>query len=173
MMAVLVVAMFGLTHALVRTAVVQGISMDPTLHDGEYLLLDTLSYRLHAPQRGDIIVFHPPVDSRDYVKRVIGVPGDTIAVRNGTVYRNGSALSEPYVRLPHRYSFGAVRVPPGDLFVLGDNRDESYDSHLWRDGQGRPIPFLAANQVVGRAMVAVWPFNQWQVFTSPALGAGK
>lgn len=171
--ALLVVVMVTASRLAVQNVQVRGLSMFPTLRNDEYILVDTLSYRLHAPQRGDIIIFHPPVDHEDYVKRVIGLPGDLVAVKGGTVYVNGKSLSEPYVRMPHTYSWSARHVPPGHIFVLGDNRDASYDSHLWTDTQGQPIPFLAENQVIGRAMLAYWPPSDLHLFTAPAFAGVK
>ena len=75
--------------------------------------------------------------------------------------------------MPHTYSWSAERVPPGDLFVLGDNRDQSYDSHMWTNIQGQPIPFLAENQVIGRAMLSYWPPSDLRLFTSPAFAGVK
>jgi signal peptidase I len=167
--ALLVIVVFAASRMVVQNVQVHGTSMLPTLQNGEYVLVDTLSYHLHAPARGDIIIFHPPVDPRaDYVKRVIGLPGEAIQVTRGTVYVNGKALAEPYVRLPHTYSWGPGRVPRGDIFALGDNRDISYDSHLWRNDQGQPAPFLPTRQIIGRAMLAYWPAQDLHVFTSPA-----
>jgi signal peptidase I len=156
---VLVLAVVGATRLLVHTVQVRETSMLPTLQNRAFVLVDTLSYRLHPPRRGDIIVFHPPADqgSRDYVKRVIGLPGERVAIRHGTVTIQGKILREPYLRRPHTYSWGPARVPAGSLFVLGDNRDASNDSHLWRDDRGRPAPFLAESRVVGRVLLAYEP----------------
>src|SRR5438093_7771020 len=110
--ALLVLVVFAASRMLVQNVQVHGTSMLPTLQNGEYVLVDTLSYRLHAPERGDIIIFHPPVDpGEDYVKRVIALPGDVIRVTKGTVSVNGQVLPEPYVRRPHTYSWGPARVP--------------------------------------------------------------
>lgn len=164
----IVLIVVGASRLLVQTVQIQGPSMQPTLHTGELVLIDTLSPRLHGPNRGDIIIFHPPVAPRDdYVKRVIGLPGDVVKITDGTVYVNGHRLSEPYLHRPHTYSFPRTRVPAGDLFVLGDNRDISYDSHLW------PTPFLAENQVIGRAIVAYWPPSALRLFSPPATASGK
>jgi signal peptidase I len=164
--ALLVLLVFGASRLLVQNVQVRGTSMFPTLQNGEYILVDRLSYRLHAPQRGDIIIFHPPVaESEDYVKRVIGLPGDRIQVKNGTVYVNGELLREPYLRMPHTYSWGPGRVPSGDLFVLGDNRDVSYDSHWWG--------YLKENQIIGRAMLAYWPPKDLNVFSAPVFAGLK
>jgi signal peptidase I len=135
--------------------------MVPTLRVGDVLLVDEIAYRLHAPQVGDIALFTPPVYSagNDFVKRVIGVPGDAIGVRDGTVYRNGVALREPYENQPPGYDLAirnygiyvdgvpldpknadvppplrwqhSDRIPNGFFFVLGDNRNYSDDSHVW------------------------------------------
>ena len=171
--ALLVLVVVGVSRLLVQNVQVRGLSMYPTLQNNEYMLVDTISYRFHPPRRGDIIIFHPPVDREDYVKRVIGLPGDLVAVKDGTVYIDGKRLSEPYVRMPHTYSWGPERVPAGHLFVLGDNRDASYDSHLWTSDQGQPIPFLAEDKVIGRAMLAYWPPGQLHFFTAPAFAGVK
>jgi signal peptidase I len=155
----LVLAVVGVTRLLVHTVQVHETSMLPTLHSRDFVLVETLSYRLHPPRRGDIIVFHTPAGQgpRDYVKRVIGLPGERVAVIHGTVTINGQILREPYLRRPHTYSWGPARVPAGTLFVLGDSRDASNDSHLWRDDRGRPAPFLAESRVVGRVLLAYEP----------------
>lgn len=171
--ALLVVIVFGASRLLVQNVQVRGLSMYPTLQNGEYMLVDTLSYRLHGPDRGDIIIFHPPVDHEDYVKRVIGLPGELVAVKEGTVYIDGKPLKEPYLRMPHTYNWAAERVPSGDVFVLGDNRDQSYDSHWWTNAQGKPVPWLAENQIIGRAMLAYWPPSDLHLFTAPAFAGVK
>ena len=164
--AVLVLVVFGASRLLVQNVQVRGTSMFPTLQNGEYILVDRLSYRLHSPARGDIIIFHPPVaPDEDYVKRIIGLPGDRVQVKSGTVYVNGERLSEPYVRMPHTYNWGPGRVPAGDLFVLGDNRDVSYDSHWWG--------YLKQDRVIGRAMLAYWPPKDLNVFSAPVFAGLK
>ncbi|HEX5414606.1 MAG TPA: signal peptidase I, partial [Chloroflexota bacterium] len=154
---VLTLVIFVLVQSVVKNFRVEGSSMEPTLHDGEFLLVDKAVYwslgsafaqrvapsgvgeqssgRLflfHPPERGDIIVFRFPEDpSRDFIKRVIGVPGDTVAIRDGEVFVNGHPMQEPYIMAPPQYSMPPERVPAGEYFVLGDNRNNSSDSHVW------------------------------------------
>jgi len=165
----LVLVIGGAGHLLVRSVQVDGISMLPTVHTGELLFVDTLSYRLHAPQRGDIIILHPPVDTQEnYIKRIIGLPGDRVQVEHGTVYIDSKPLSEPYLHEPRTYNWGPGRVPAGDYFVLGDNRDVSYDSHMWPVGE----TYLARNEIVGRAVLAYWPLPDLHLFGGPAYAKG-
>lgn len=145
------VAIFVVTF-LLQISRVEGISMEPTLKGGEYTIINKLTYRWRVPERGDVIVFQAPTDAQaDYIKRVIAVPGETVEVKGGTVYVNGNPLSESYEENCPDYDFPAERVPAGHLFVLGDNRNRSYDSHLWVE------PFLPMSLVRGRASVVVWP----------------
>jgi signal peptidase I len=145
------VAVFVVTF-LLQISRVDGVSMQPTLSSGEFALVDKLTYRWRAPQRGDIIVFRSPDDPRvDYIKRIIGLPGDKVEVRDGFVWVNGKPLVEPYVPSRMYYTFERQIVPEGSVFVLGDNRNRSYDSHLWDD------PFLPMDRVQGRAGFIIWP----------------
>ncbi len=158
---VLTLVIFFLIQLVVRNFRVVGTSMEPNLHTGEYLIVDKISYRLSSPQRGDVIVFEPPVSAEgDYVKRVIGLPGDLVAIQNGQVVINGQPISEPYVVRPASYSMDARRVGPDELFVLGDNRNMSSDSHSWG--------MLPVDKVVGKALVAYWPPSLWGVIPSDA-----
>jgi signal peptidase I len=153
-------ALFLITF-VIRTFYIPSVSMVPTLQVHDVVLVDEIAYRLRSPATGDVAVFTPPVDSggSDYVKRVIGIPGDRISVFNGAVYRNGAALQEPYQNQPPNYTL-AIRdygiyvngraldphqanvpprqmwrapnsIPRGCYFVLGDNRNYSDDSHVW------------------------------------------
>lgn len=136
---------------------VDGASMEPTLATGEYVIVNRLSYRLGTPQRGDIIVFHPPLaPQEEYIKRVIGLPGDGVEVSNGTVYVNGKPLDETYLKTTTNY-IGTWRVPAGQLFVLGDNRNNSSDSHEWGT--------IAMDSVVGKAVVVYWPPPDWALIS--------
>jgi signal peptidase I len=149
-----VVLYFGINAVSVRVRV-DGFSMNPTLQDGEYILVNRLAYKLGNPVRGDIVVFSFPMDPKqDLIKRVIGLPGETISVQDGKVLVNGVPLDEPYIAAPPIYNNTWV-VPEGQLFVLGDNRNESKDSHEWG--------MLPMENVVGRAILIYWPPTQWQV----------
>jgi signal peptidase I len=151
-----VVLYFGINAVSVRVRV-DGFSMNPTLQDGEYILINRLAYKLGDPVRGDIVVFRFPMDpNQDLIKRVIGLPGESITVQDGKVMINGIPLEEPYIAAPPIYNDTWV-VPEGQLFVLGDNRNESKDSHEWG--------FLPLENVVGRAILIYWPPPEWQVIT--------
>lgn len=130
---------------------VENVSMQPTLYEDELLVVYKLAYQFGEPHRGDIIVFHhntePP---EDYIKRVIGLPGDTVAIQSGQVTINGQIINEPYIASQPAYD-GSWQIPQGMLFVLGDNRNRSSDSHVWG--------FVPQESVVGRAVVIYWPLN--------------
>ena len=130
--------------------------MEPNFYEGQFILVNKLAYKLGAPQRGDIVVFHNPNNpDEDYIKRVIGLPGDTLEIFNQSVLINGEPLDEPYeqnVLRPDTY-FGPVVIEPDHLFVMGDNRPNSKDSRSF--GQ------LSSDLVVGRAWVRVWPPTQF------------
>jgi signal peptidase I len=152
---VLAVILFLAINAISARVRVDGFSMRPTLQDGEFVLVSKLNYQFGTVQRGDIIVFHFPMDPKqELIKRVIGLPGDHITVGAGTVSVNGQVLNEPYIAAAPAYS-GNWDVPDGQLFVLGDNRNDSSDSHSWG--------LLPARNVVGKAVVIYWPPPLWEV----------
>ena len=153
---VLAVVVFIVLQATVRNFKVDGSSMDPTLADGEFLLVNRLvylridrgrlarivpfwrvreespRYAIHAPKRGEIIVFQFPLDpNKDFVKRVVGLPGETIEMRDGRVCVNGGLLEEPYLTVKDRSNAAPVRLKEGEYYVLGDNRSHSNDSRSW------------------------------------------
>lgn len=131
---------------------IDGSSMNPTLFDGQYLLINNISYFLDEPQHGDIIVFKHPKNDLNLIKRVIGVPGDHITIQNRQVFVNNTLLDEPYIQAAPTYS-GDWTVPEGAYFVLGDNRNNSSDSHQWE--------FLPADNILGKAIVIYWPPSDW------------
>ncbi len=148
-------ALFLVINALSARVRVDGFSMLPTLQDGEFVLVNRLAYRFDAPQRGDIVVFHyPPDPKQDLIKRVIGLPGDTVSIQGGVVRVNNELLLEPYIAQSPLYAGNWV-VPPGNLFVLGDNRNDSSDSHSWG-----MLPF---ENIVGKAVLIYWPFQNLQL----------
>jgi signal peptidase I len=136
-------------------------SMLPTLEISDRLVVEKLSYYFRLPKRGEIVVFEPPqqLQSQGYqkdqafIKRVVGTPGQTIQVKNGIVYVDGSPLKEDYIAEPPAYQMPAVRVPENHLFVMGDNRNNSNDSHAWG--------FLPKQNVIGHACFRFWPINRF------------
>lgn len=158
---ILTVVIFFLIQTVVRNFRVVGTSMEPNLHDGQYLIVDKISYRLGEPQRGDVIVFEPPTrPGEDYVKRVIALSGELVEIRSGQVFINNHPLDEPYVVRPGSYSMSPRRVGLNELFVLGDNRNSSSDSHNWG--------MLAQDKVVGKAWISYWPPSRWGVIPRDA-----
>ena len=130
---------------------VEGISMEPSLHDGQFVVVNRLAYRWHDLKRGDIIVFHfPPDPNRRFIKRVIGLPGDVVSIHDGQVYANGVSLTEPYHAEEPLYH-GEWRLTPSEVFVLGDNRNNSSDSQNWG-----PLP---ADEIIGKAILVYWPLE--------------
>ena len=171
-LAVILFLVINLISARVR---VEGYSMSPTLDNDEYVLINRLAYLRGNYQRGDIIVFRPPMypeatfwqrifglpnfndKYEDYIKRIIGLPGENVRITNGAVFINNVPLVEPYIAAPPDYS-GEWTVPPGQLFVLGDNRNNSADSHVWG--------FLPVKNILGKALVVYWPFPRFMIIPS-------
>lgn len=145
--------LFALINTLTARIRVDGLSMEPTLHSGEFVIVNRLAYRLGEPEIGDVIVFHPPNDpEQEYIKRVIGLPGDEVVIADQQVMVNDQLLVEPYIAAAPRYESSWI-IPEGSLFVLGDNRNNSSDSHSWG-----PVPL---ENVVGKAVIVYWPPSEW------------
>ncbi|MDP3488383.1 MAG: signal peptidase I, partial [Bacillota bacterium] len=143
----LVIRMF-----LVEVYIVDGNSMQPSLHDRERVLVNKLVYRFKGPEPQDVIVFrYPKEPDRDFIKRVVAVPGQTVEVKNGKVFVDGQATEEPYLKTPTHGAFGPEVVPANTLFVMGDNRNFSLDS---RDPS---VGFVPIANIKGKAMVIFWP----------------
>ena len=149
----LTAAIFLIVNAATGRFRIEGDSMEPNLHNGEYVLIDKISYLLHPPERGDVVVFTPPNNERDYIKRVIGLPGDTVEVTGGQIYVNGVALDEPYLPQVVLRDEPARVVEEGRYFVLGDNRNNSSDS--------RSFGTITPQSIVGRAWLVYWPPSDW------------
>jgi signal peptidase I len=152
---VLAVVLFFAINAVSARVRVDGFSMIPTLQNGEYVLVNRLAYKMELPVRGDIIVFvSPQSPDLDLIKRVIGLPGDTVKISAGKVEVNGQVLNEPYIAAAPIYN-GEWSVPEGSLFVLGDNRNDSSDSHAWG--------LLPIKNVIGKAILIYWPIPEWNL----------
>lgn len=153
-----VVLALGIRQFVAEARFIPSGSMEPTLQIDDRLVVEKISYRFNPPERGDIIVFQAPQSALDavgsttkdaYIKRVIGLPGDTVEVKEGKVFINGEALSENYIQAPPAYTWGPETVPDEQYLVLGDNRNSSSDGHVWG--------FLPQESIIGRAAVRFWP----------------
>lgn len=135
-------------------------SMVPTLHTGDRLVVEKVSYRFHPPSQGDIIVFQPPAElqrrgypqDQAFIKRIIGIPGKILKVSNGQVYLDGQPLKEDYIAEPANQPFPPVQIPEDQYFVMGDNRNDSNDSRYWG--------FLPRQNIIGRAAFRFWPVDR-------------
>jgi signal peptidase I len=141
-------------HAVIQTYVVREQCMEPDFYEGDRLLVNKLAYKFSGPQRGDVVILHPPFDIKlVFIKRVIGLPGDTVAVREGAVFINGTKLDEPYLKEPIAYTMPSQTIPENEYFVLGDNRNIANDSHSgWMVPQG---------ELMGKALMLYWPIRDW------------
>ena len=158
---ILAVAIFFLIQITIQTSVVVFGSMEPTFYEGQRLLINKVVYHFHEPERGDIIVFHPPHNQKtDFIKRIIALPGEYVEIKDGTVYihkendeGNVLVLDEPYIKeLPSR-PFKGDTVPKDEYFVLGDNRNNSNDSRNdWT---------VKREDIIGKAWLSIWPPNEW------------
>ena len=137
---------------LVKPFKIPSSSMEPTLIPGDRVLVNRLAYKYGSPQRGDVIVFLSPHDPNvDFIKRIIAIEGDTIEVRQGRVLVNNEPQVEDYVQATDVSNFSYQQVPPGHVFVMGDNRPDSQDSRLWES------PWLPEEDIIGKAFMIYWP----------------
>jgi len=155
-----IILYFGISFA-VQAVHVEGLSMYATLDDNDYLIANKIDYRLHPPQRGDIIILRPPTDnSKDFIKRVIALPGEKLLIRNSVVYINGRRLDEPYLpeawttfnNWPQNGADGQV-MRPNEYFVMGDNRNRSQDSRIFGP--------IGRDRIDGRAWFRIWPLDHF------------
>ena len=153
----LALVVFFALHFLVQNFRIEGTSMEPNLHDRQYVLVNKTAYWFgKEPQRGDVIVFQAPDQPQyDRIKRVIGLPGEEIEVKkDGSVYIDGALIDEPYLPSPNPGSYtGTWTVPEGEYFVIGDNRSVSYDSR-----SGGTVP---RGNIIGKAWLVIWPAGDW------------
>lgn len=150
----LAVVAFALIRLAVQNYRIEGPSMEPTLHQGQFLLVNRLAYRLEELERGDIVVFRLPGSRRrDLIKRVVGLPNEQLEIVSGQVWINGKRLDEPYIPEPGRYSYPRTAIEPDHVFVMGDNRNNSSDSRRWGS--------LPLANIIGKAAFCYWPPQLW------------
>lgn len=142
---------------------VDGQSMQPNFHDGDYVIVNRLAYRFGEIQRGDVIVFHSPLNGgqEDLIKRVIGLPGDRLKIENGVVFINGNPVLEDYVEEQPYGDMAEITVPEGTVFVMGDNRNDSSDSRSWDS--------LDIDNIIGKAVFRYWPFDDLGMVEHPQI----
>ncbi len=147
------VLLFMGINAISARVRVDGSSMEPSFHHGEFVVVNRMSYKVGTFETGDVVVFHYPRDpEQEYIKRIIGIAGDQVDIANGVVTVNGEVLIEPYIAAAPRYN-GSWEVPDGFVFVLGDNRNNSSDSHNWGP--------LQVENVIGKAVFIYWPLTEF------------
>jgi len=138
---------------------VDGQSMEPGLHTDEFVLVDKAAYLFQSPQRGDVIVFHYPLDpSKDFIKRVIGLPGDTVQTTSTEVIVDGQILHEPYINDASNPNDNTLKLGPDQFFVMGDNRNNSFDSRSWGP--------VNKSYIVGKAILVYWPLSDWELINT-------
>jgi signal peptidase I len=147
----LLISFFVNVYVAQAVAVKEGPSMQPNLYIGYRVMTEKISYRFHPPHRGDIVVVDPPAGGTTLIKRVVGLPGDVVRVRGGHTWINGELLDEPWVAYFGGMDYGPARVPPDHLFIMGDNRVQSFDS--------RAIGPVPIDKVRGRAWLIYWPLD--------------
>ena len=146
---------FVIRYFIVELYLVDGPSMRPTLQSAERLVVNKFIYRFRAPERGEILVFRYPKDpSRDFIKRVIAVPGDTIEIKDGRVFVNQQLMNEPYILSKTRGDYPLTTIPEGHIFVMGDNRNNSEDSRF------ADVGFVPYNLIKGKAVLVFWPWDE-------------
>ena len=157
----------GIRTFVAEARFIPSSSMEPTLEIDDRLIIEKVSYRFRSPKRGDVVVFSPTDKLKEqnykdaFIKRVIGIPGDEVEVKKGQVYINGKILTEKYIEEAPNYQYGPITVPKDQYLVLGDNRNNSYDSHYWG--------FVPRDKLIGRATVRFWPLNRLGSLDQPPL----
>ncbi|MFA6423412.1 MAG: signal peptidase I [Patescibacteria group bacterium] len=162
--AIVLLVAFLLRKVIVQPFIVEGSSMEPNFHNNEYLLVDQVSYRLSEPKRGDVVIFKAPTNMEvNYIKRVIGLPGETVEIKDSKIYVNKQELGEPFLTRDEKTYINDsidktlnITLNANELFVLGDNRENSSDSREWG--------ILPQENIIGRVFLIIYPFNDfhWQ-----------
>jgi signal peptidase I len=152
---VMALLFYGIFNLVLETRGIGQTSMEPTIEPGERFVVSKISYRLHDPERGDIIILHSPYDPTGIpnIKRIIGLPGETIDIKNGTVLINGRILEEPYLVQPTTGTTTALHIPAGNYFVMGDHRSVSLDSRSWG--------LLPRENIMGKTIWRYWPLSRF------------
>ncbi len=148
------VAIFLLLRATLQSYVVLQRCMEPNYQEGDRLLVNKAVYWFREPERGDVIILDPPFETEEvYIKRLIAIPGDTVEVKDGAVYINGTAIDESYIEESPTYTFPLTEIGEGEYFVLGDNRNNANDSHVWGT--------VPRDNIIGKAWLVFWPLSSW------------
>jgi len=155
---ILAIVIVFVIQITVQSYPIIGSCMESGFHDRQRVLVNKVVYYFHEPQRGDVIIFWPPLDSEDpFIKRIIGLPGESIEIKGGIVYiyenSNVRELNEPHFIESSRYPYNGDIIPKDEYFVLGDNRNHAYDSHIWGPVSGEDI--------IGKAWLIIWPPGEW------------
>ncbi len=150
---IMVVAIYTLVNLVAPRYIVEGASMQPNFETGEWIIVNRLPYLFGEPQRGDVVILDFPEPQEDLIKRMIGLPGETIEIHDGLVFVDGEPLSEAYIDAPPRYTKEAITLGPDEYYVLGDNRNNSRDSHAFGA--------VTRDHIIGRAMLIYWPPPNW------------
>lgn len=152
----LTLVIFFMIRFAIENYRIEGESMEPNFRNGQFLLVNKVQYLIAPPERGDVIIFRYPLNpKKNFIKRVVGLPGEKVEIRAGKVFVNGIRVNEPYPYNFADYDYGPITIGPEEYFVLGDNRPFSSDSHSWG--------LLPTKDIIGKAWVSYWPSDQWGV----------
>jgi len=159
---ILAVVIFFTLQSTVSTFIIVETCMEPNFIEDERVLVNKAIYHFSEPERGDVVILHPPFNPEVlFIKRVIGLPGETVEVKEGTVYIDGKELNEPYIKEPPRYTLSEKKIPQNEYFVLGDNRNNANDSHnSWT------VPH---QNIIGKAWLSIWPPGEWGLVSNYSL----
>ncbi|MBI2852098.1 MAG: signal peptidase I [Chloroflexi bacterium] len=149
-------------RATIQDYIIRQSSMEPSFQEGQRVLVNKVVYKLRAPERGDVIILRPPLSSNSravpFIKRIVALPGESVAIRGGGVYVNGIRLDEPYIKESPLYTYSLDKVPDNEYFVLGDNRNNTDDSH-----RGWTVP---RQDIIGKAWMTIWPPEKWGIVSN-------